>query len=107
MHPKEEVYIDTDYLNFVRALPCVSCGKPPKSDAHHCWPRGRRKKTAQNDFLSLPLCRKCHQDYHQYGHDGWEFVTNVNCEWEIIRLMSNYIHERNKDKNSEKGRVAK
>lgn len=41
----------------VKMLPCVACGAPPPSQAHHviC------DKQPRNDFRVLALCFDCHQ----------------------------------------------
>lgn len=59
----------------VKALPCVICGAPPPSDAHHCrdlpdydeqglyeWLPGAASKSGDRD--TIPLCQPCHWDFH-------------------------------------------
>lgn len=56
------------YLDHVRALPCCSCGAPGPSDPHH-WSHSRRRGvgTKLDDYLTAPLCRRCHDEYHRRG----------------------------------------
>ena len=44
----------------VKQFPCVICGKPGPSDAHHCFCDrfGSRKAS---DFDTIALCKTCHQ----------------------------------------------
>ncbi|OOY15104.1 DUF968 domain-containing protein [Thioclava sp. DLFJ4-1] len=48
------------HMNRVKQLPCVICGKPGPSDAHHviC---GRYSQAKASDFQTIPLCKECHQ----------------------------------------------
>lgn len=41
----------------VKLLPCVCCGAPGPSDAHHCKSGGM----ARDDFKTIPLCKNHHQ----------------------------------------------
>lgn len=55
------------YRDFVRSLPCASCGAPGPSDGHHAidvglYPGMGRKAP---DVLLMPLCRGCHNKLHQ------------------------------------------
>jgi len=53
------------YLDYVRALPCCSCGARGPSDPHHYGPRGVGQKT--DDTRTVPLCRRCHDVFHDSG----------------------------------------
>lgn len=54
-----------DYLAHVRARPCTGCAAQGPNDAHHFGPRGMGQKT--DDYRTLPLCRACHDLWHQTG----------------------------------------
>lgn len=56
------------FLEFVRSQPCVGCMAPPRNDAHHWGARGVGIKT--EDYRTVPLCRMCHQTFHQQGRVG-------------------------------------
>lgn len=66
---KEDVYPFNfkEYIDFVRAHPCIVCGEE-KSDAHH-FPR--TKGVGGKDTHRIPLCRKCHSLSHQ---DPFDFL---------------------------------
>ena len=53
----------------VKQLPCVICGKPGPSDAHHviCDRYGQRKSS---DFDIIPLCKEHHQHGPEAIHNG-------------------------------------
>jgi hypothetical protein len=44
----------------VKGLPCVACGAPPPSEAHHCT----GDKLPRDDLRTIPLCKPCHLLYH-------------------------------------------
>lgn len=58
-----------EHMRRVKMLPCVICGAPPPSDAHHCICDrfGTRKAS---DFEVIPLCKKHHQDGPEAIHNG-------------------------------------
>ena len=45
------------HMRRVKQLPCVCCGKPGPSDAHHCKAGGM----ARDDLKTIPLCKNHHQ----------------------------------------------
>lgn len=52
---------DSEYLNYVRDLPCLICGKQHRSDAHHLKDNrlgGISEKSP--DWSAMPLCHECH-----------------------------------------------
>jgi 5-methylcytosine-specific restriction endonuclease McrA len=58
-----------EYMRRVKALPCVICGSPPPSDAHHCI-HDRYGSRKASDFDVIPLCRECHLDGPEAIHNG-------------------------------------
>lgn len=58
-----------DHMRRVKTLPCVICGKPGPSDAHHviCGRYGNRKAS---DFDVIPLCKSHHQNGSEAIHNG-------------------------------------
>lgn len=55
----------------VKSLPCVICGAPPPSDAHHviCDRYGQHRAS---DEETIPLCKAHHQDGPDAIHNGKE-----------------------------------
>lgn len=51
--------IITEYLDY-----CLLCGRPTYDDIHHCL-CGSDRKHADEDGLTIPLCRDCHNFIHQ------------------------------------------
>jgi hypothetical protein len=51
-----------EHMGRVKCLPCVACGAPPPSQAHHCTANGM----ARDDFATIPLCYECHQGPQGY-----------------------------------------
>lgn len=56
------------YLEFIREHPCCWCSAPPRSDPHHFGYRG--KSTKCSDFITVPLCRKDHDQFHNHRTIG-------------------------------------
>ena len=85
-------YEDPVYLTKVRLLPCVACGAPAPSEAHHCRDRppndeqglytrlpGGALKSGDRD--AIPLCRRCHDLFHR--HRG-EFNAKYGPDYGFI-----------------------
>lgn len=94
MHPSNFIYHNTKYEKWIRDKPCLICGE--KSEVHHVYNMGGKKK--RNSQLSVPLCVAHHRhgfagSYHQEGKDKFEEKHNINLDWEVINLLSEYIGE--------------
>lgn len=70
---------DRGYLVYVREHPCCACTAPAPSDPHHYGPRGMGQKT--DDYRTVPLCRGCHDCFHQHG-----FVARFEAEADAVQL---------------------
>lgn len=96
MHPKNHVYHNKKYLDWIRGKECLCCGRPPRSEAHHVWNSGGKK--APNDYLTVPLCPKDHtfgrHAYHRIGHKAFEEFWNIDLKDWIINFQSEYLNER-------------
>lgn len=68
--PKNRTKAGYAHMHKVKQLPCVVCGAPPPSEAHHC----RSDGTLKDDFKTISLCRN-----HHTGADGYH--TNKR-KWE-------------------------
>lgn len=60
-----------DHMCRVKGLPCIICGAPPPSDAHHCI-HDRYGTRKASDFEVIPLCKAHHQDGPEAIHNGKE-----------------------------------
>lgn len=59
-------YRSERYLAHVRQHPCSHCRRAAPSEAHHWHPRrGAGQKVS--DLRTVPLCRRCHQHFHDTG----------------------------------------
>lgn len=60
---------DTAYLAFVRSQPCCDCGARYGVEAHHTGGKADKAMGRKPpDNLAVPLCRRCHQHFHDKGH---------------------------------------
>lgn len=82
--------LERNYLALIKAMPCSVCNAPGPSDAHHI---------EQNlQYISIPLCRDCHQGSHNGIHGRksmWKVMkkTEMSALNETIReiITSNCI----------------
>lgn len=78
------------YLDFVRKHPCMNCHADGPSDPHHFGPRGIATKTS--DLRTVPLCRRCHDEFHNSG--GWSIdVSRDETEKRIYRRQVELLIE--------------
>ena len=63
--PKTKTARNKAYLAWVRRKPCTVCHHPAPSEASHHGPRGMGIKAS--DFGCIPLCSRCHREWHQSG----------------------------------------
>jgi len=79
-----------DYLSFVKAHGCITCGSG-ESDPHH-FPKS--KGAGGREYARIPLCRKCHSQCHSdpfdflwlYKDDIFEYFYEVFLKcFELIR----------------------
>jgi len=69
--PPKHVGSDPLFLAEIRKLPCICCGSPPPSEAHHIKTRGSGGK---DDFFNLiPLCKLD----HTMGENAWHRIGSI------------------------------
>ena len=65
---RTDVRRNRQHKDFVRSLPCVSCGAAPRNQAAHirCGTDGGTG-LKPHDKWTLPLCAVCHERQHREG----------------------------------------
>ena len=72
---------DPAYAGWIRLQPCHQCGTKRGVAAHHSTVgRGRGQKTS--DRCCIPLCWKCHDDFHQYRGSFWGWPKAQRRQWQ-------------------------
>ena len=82
-NPKPKKYRNKKYLEFIRSHPCIICGNP-ETDAHHIRRQeyGSGTGTKPHDYVTVPLCRYCHDPKNE---------RCFNPELFIIYFLMEYI----------------
>ncbi len=77
--PKNKTAAGFRHMCRVKLLPCVICGRPGPSDAHHCTGDGM----ARDDFKTIPLCFNCHRGPNGYhaAKETWERTNGKDHEF--------------------------
>lgn len=91
MNPKYQPCSNKKYLSWIRKKNCRTCGAPGPVDAHHVFNSG--KKNYGNDALAMPLCRKCHSQYHSIEAKAFEVFWNIDLKDECLNLLAEFIDE--------------
>jgi hypothetical protein len=91
----EKAKRDPDRLARVKQLPCVICGAPPPSDAHHCI-GGRYSQRKAPDSMTIPLCKADHQDGPYAIHNdkaGWEARNGKDTDYlaEVDAMLAKWF----------------
>lgn len=85
MRLKQPRVKDEAHLDFIRSLPCVSCGNDTATEAAHLRagnlnygkrPTGLQEKPS--DKWTLPLCSKCHRDQHEGDEEFFWAIRFIN-----------------------------
>lgn len=71
-----------EHLEFVRNLPCIVTGKNP-SEPHHVI----TKKTANNDYLCIPLCHEKHRELHDIGRERFERKYGIDLTDAVLAVL--------------------
>jgi hypothetical protein len=84
---------DGRYLDWIRSLPCLVCGRP--AEAHHTGPHGLGKKA--DDSTAIPLCTEHHtmgrSAYHRIGCAAFESRFGLVVA-NLVRLLNQRWKER-------------
>lgn len=59
---------DEAWLQHVRKQPCAGCSAYPPSEAHHFMPGRSGMGRKPDDLFTVPLCRDCHESFHQHRY---------------------------------------
>lgn len=78
--PKEEPRQHHGYMNLVRAMACMHCGKPPRSDFAHA-DQGKGIGIKTDCRRGFPLCRACHHLIGSTGQLGREERRRIEAEY--------------------------
>lgn len=92
MNPKPKRIVDRNLIKNIRNKPCLICGKLPV-DVHHMTTRGSGGGDIESNLAHL--CRKHHQELHQYGLKKFSWKYPRIKEWLTLhkRLdLLNNIH---------------
>lgn len=81
--PKPVRQTDEDYLDYIRSLPCIVCGASPPSDPNHIQTVG----AGGSDYGTLPMCRRCHDEFHRTFLYEFEAKHQINCWREVALLL--------------------
>jgi len=92
MYPKPKTYRSKKYLEFIRGLNCIVCGHPDTVPHHEPLGHGGKGIKAP-DSQTLPMCTGCHMYRHQAGVGYWDDM-NVDPQMAIIKLLTEYLHEK-------------
>ncbi len=90
------MFKSTDYVMHIKEQPfCCSCMKTKPVDPHHViniGMGGNRKKESVKHFSCIPLCRKCHREYHDLGKKRWEEKNDLNAFELVHYYFSNFVY---------------
>ena len=78
--------VDREYIDFVKSLPCLVCGTSP-CDPEHVY----RRAQGQNDYLTVPLCRKDHELRGSMGVDTWEEKYKIDIKDALIATLATWM----------------
>ena len=92
---------DNKRLERIRSLPCVECGRPPRSQAAHSnfSEHGKGRSIKADDKYTIPLCDADHKRFDQMlmGMD-----RNQSLEWfnKKLKFVNEVLNDIEKDETS-------
>ena len=78
--PKENAIQHSGYMNLVRAMACMHCGRPPRSDFAHA-DQGKGQGIKTDCRRGFPLCRACHHMVGSTGTLGRDERRRLEAVW--------------------------
>jgi hypothetical protein len=87
--PKPTREVNGKYLDFVVEHKCCACDNIYTITVHHTKTRG----AGGSDYLTVPLCAKCHMQIEQVGQRKFCTEWNIDFNTIIINLLKGYIEE--------------
>ena len=89
MFTKPKSLRDKKYIEWVKTLGCICCGRP-NVDPHHENERGRAGKGVKApDRRCIPICHEHHVERHCMGRDSFAEKYELDYE-EIINGLNEY-----------------
>ena len=79
---------NNEWLTRIRLLSCCVCGTE-KTEPHHIASAYTGMKC--NDFLTVPVCRKCHGEIHRTENEP---MTRMMLLESWIRMMLKYVENQ-------------
>ena len=103
MNESKLLAIPLKYLDFIRKQRyCIVCLKTTPIEPHHLKAvgmGGNRKKEIEQHYTAIPVCRKCHREYHDKGEKYQAEKYNMNHWKECVKILQKYLinlYEENK-----------
>ena len=81
------------HMGRVKALPCICCGAPPPSQAHHVT----GDKMPRDDMRVLPLCYECHQGPNGYHAAKRTWVARHGPDYMLLDKVSEMLKAQGPD----------
>lgn len=76
-----------EHMARVKALPCVACGAPPPSQAHHVT----GDKLPRSDWRVISLCYECHQGPHGYHAAKRSWIARHGPDFELLPVVAKML----------------
>ena len=90
---KPVTHRNNEYIKFIRMQPCIACGAPAPSAAHHCRriDPGRPSQSRVSDYNCLPFCVVCHDFEHR--SQGLDILELYQSAFHLLRTYIEGLYE--------------
>lgn len=78
------------HMAAVKELPCMVCGAPPPSQAHHVTGDGQPR----SDWRVIPLCYDCHQGPSGYHMAKRSWVARNGPDHEMLADVADLLRRK-------------
>lgn len=74
----------------VKALPCICCGHPAPSEAHHVTGDGKPR----DDMRVIPLCYACHRGPEGYHNAKRSWVARYGRDCDMLDRVAEMLEKQ-------------
>jgi hypothetical protein len=94
---KRQAYLDSPerqtgfaHMARVKLLPCICCGHPQPSIAHHVTGDGKPR----NDMRVIPLCEPCHVGQNGYHRAKKSWVEKYGQDYLLLDRVADLLRQQ-------------
>ena len=98
---KESIFTGLQFLEYIRNQKyCCICLQVQPVEPHHLSAvgmGGNSKKEIEKHYTAIPVCRKCHREYHDRGEKFQSDKYKMNHWKENAKYLKQFLWSKNEN----------